>query len=42
MVDVKLISLQGGTFGWRFAARFAPLTFLVAVVCAVLVAGWLL
>ena len=42
MVDVKLISLQGGTFGWRFTARFAPLTFLVAVACAVLVAGWLL
>jgi uncharacterized protein len=42
MVDVKLISLQGGTFGWRFAARFAPLTFLVAVACAVLVAAWLL
>lgn len=42
MVDVKLISLQGGTFGWRFAARFAPLTFVVAVVCAVLVGKWLL
>jgi uncharacterized membrane protein YraQ (UPF0718 family) len=42
MVDVKLISLQGGTFGWRFAARFAPLTFVVAVACAVLVGKWLL
>jgi uncharacterized protein len=42
MVDVKLISLQGGTFGWRFAARFAPLTFAVAVACAVLVGEWLL
>ncbi len=42
MVDVKLISLQGGTFGWKFAARFAPLTFVVAVACAVLVGEWLL
>jgi uncharacterized membrane protein YraQ (UPF0718 family) len=42
MVDVKLISLQGGTFGWRFALRFAPLTFVVAVICAVVVGAWLL
>jgi uncharacterized membrane protein YraQ (UPF0718 family) len=34
-VDVKLIALQAGTFGRRFAARFAPATFIVAVVCAV-------
>ena len=34
-VDVKLIALQAGTFGRAFAARFAPLTFLVAVLCAV-------
>ena len=31
MVDVKLIALQAGTFGGRFAVRFAPLTFVVAV-----------
>ena len=31
MVDVKLIALQAGTFGGRFALRFAPLTFVVAV-----------
>jgi uncharacterized membrane protein YraQ (UPF0718 family) len=37
-VDVKLIAMQSGMFGRRFAARFAPLTFAVAVVCAV-VAG---
>jgi uncharacterized membrane protein YraQ (UPF0718 family) len=42
MVDVKLVSLQAGTFGRRFAARFAPLTFCVAVLAAVLVGGWLL
>jgi uncharacterized protein len=34
-VDVKLIALQAGTFGRAFAARFAPLTFVVAVLCAV-------
>ena len=36
-VDVKLIAMQSGVFGRRFAARFAPLTFVVAVVCAVVV-----
>jgi uncharacterized membrane protein YraQ (UPF0718 family) len=34
-VDVKLIALQAGTFGRAFAARFAPPTFVVAVLCAV-------
>lgn len=34
-VDVKLVALQAGTFGRSFAARFAPLTFVVAVACAV-------
>ena len=38
-VDVKLIALQAGTFGPGFAARFAPTTFVVAVVSALLV-GW--
>jgi len=37
-VDVKLFAMQAGVFGRRFALRFAPLTFVVAVVCAV-VAG---
>jgi len=36
-VDVKLIAMQSGMFGRRFAARFAPLTFAVAVCCALLV-----
>lgn len=40
-VDVKLVALQAGTFGRSFAARFAPLTFIVAVACS-LVAGRLL
>jgi uncharacterized membrane protein YraQ (UPF0718 family) len=42
MVDVKLISLQAGTFGRSFAARFAPLTFVVAVAISSIVAWWLL
>jgi uncharacterized protein len=42
MVDVKLIALQAGTFGSRFAMRFAPLTFVTAVASAVLVGWWLL
>ena len=42
MVDVKLVALQAGTFGPHFAAIFAPLTFVVAVGCAVLTGWWLL
>ena len=41
-VDVKLVALQAGTFGRRFAVRFAPLTFAVAVGASFLVGGWLL
>jgi len=37
-VDVKLIALQSGTFGRRFALRFAPVTFAVAVLSALAVA----
>ena len=33
-VDVKLFAMQAGTFGRRFAMRFSPLTFLVAVASA--------
>ena len=42
MVDVKLIALQAGTFSSRFAARFAPLTFVAAVVAAGVIGWWLL
>jgi uncharacterized membrane protein YraQ (UPF0718 family) len=42
MVDVKLIALQAGTFSPRFAWRFAPLTFVVALVSAALIGWWLL
>lgn len=40
-VDVKLIALQAGTFGRRFALWFAPTTFLLAIGASVLV-GWVL
>lgn len=35
-IDVKLFALQAGTFGRSFALRFAPATFVVAILCAVL------
>jgi len=35
-IDIKLFVLQAGTLGRRFAVRFAPLTFVVAIGCAVL------
>jgi hypothetical protein len=34
--------MQSGVFGRRFATRFAPLTFVVAVTCALLVGRTLL
>jgi uncharacterized protein len=37
MVDLKLIAMQGGTFGRAFVTRFAPVTLLVAITCAVIV-----
>lgn len=42
VVDLKLISMQAGIFGRRFTSRFAPTTFLVALVMSVLVGWWLL
>ncbi|MFC5136700.1 permease [Actinomycetospora rhizophila] len=41
-VDVKLTSLHVGTFGPGFAARFAPLTFVVAIAAVLVVGGVLL
>lgn len=41
-VDVKLFAMQAGTFGRSFAMRFAPATFVVAVVVSILVGGLLL
>lgn len=42
MVDIKLVSLQVGTFGRSFAQRFAPTTFVVAVLFSIIVGWWLL
>jgi uncharacterized membrane protein YraQ (UPF0718 family) len=42
MVDVKLVAMQTGTFGRRFALRFAPLTLVVAVGAAAIVGRILL
>ena len=43
-VDVKLAAMQAGVFGRRFAVRFAPLTFAVAVLVGTAVGlafwGW--
>jgi uncharacterized membrane protein YraQ (UPF0718 family) len=41
MVDVKLVAMQAGTFGWPFAWRFSAATFTVAVAASA-VAGWVL
>lgn len=41
MVDLKLFAMQVGSFGPRFAIRFAPATFVAAIVVSVLV-GWVL
>jgi uncharacterized membrane protein YraQ (UPF0718 family) len=35
MVDLKLFAMQAGSFGPRFAIRFAPTTFVVAILVAV-------
>jgi uncharacterized membrane protein YraQ (UPF0718 family) len=42
MVDIKLVALQVAIFGRQFAARFAPLTFAVALVTSVIVGSLLL
>jgi uncharacterized membrane protein YraQ (UPF0718 family) len=42
MVDLKLFAMQAGTFGRGFALRFAPATFLLAVVMAALMGSVLL
>ncbi|GGJ49446.1 permease [Streptomyces brasiliensis] len=42
MIDLKLFAMQAGTFGRGFALRFAPATFALAVVGAVLTGAVLL
>ncbi len=34
MVDLKLVAMQAGMFGRRFAVRFAPVTLVLAVLVA--------
>jgi uncharacterized protein len=41
MVDLKLFAMQVGSFGPRFAIRFAPATWVAAILVSVLV-GWVL
>jgi uncharacterized protein len=41
-VDIKLVALQAGVFGRKFALIFAPLAFGVSVACALAVGWWLL
>jgi len=42
MIDLKLMSMQAGIFGRAFAVRFAPTTFVVAILVSTLVGWWLL
>nr|WP_156003790.1 permease [Streptomonospora sp. PA3] len=42
MVDLKLIALQGGTFGWSFVRRFVPLTLAAALAFTFVIGGVLL
>jgi hypothetical protein len=42
MIDLKLFAMQTGTFGRAFALRFAPATFVLAVLVSVLVGAVLL
>jgi uncharacterized membrane protein YraQ (UPF0718 family) len=42
MIDLKLFAMQTGMFGRRFATRFAPATFVLAIVVAVIVGAILL
>ncbi|NYH50514.1 MULTISPECIES: permease [Nocardiopsis] len=42
MIDLKLIAMQAGVFGWRFVARFAPLCLLVGLLSTFLIGGLVL
>ena len=42
VIDLKLIAMQSGVFGRRFAAVFAPVTLVVAIITAVVVGQVLL
>lgn len=42
MVDIKLVGMQVGIFGRKFAARFAPTTFIIAILMSSFIGWWLL
>jgi hypothetical protein len=42
MIDLKLFAMQAGMFGRGFASRFAPATFVTAILVAVIVGTVLL
>jgi uncharacterized membrane protein YraQ (UPF0718 family) len=42
MIDLKLFAMQAGVFGRRFAVRFAPATFVLAILVSVGVGAVLL
>jgi uncharacterized protein len=41
-IDIKLFALQAGTLGRKFAVRFAPATFVVAIMSAIVVGAVIL
>lgn len=42
IVDLKLIAMQAGVFGWRFVVRFVPLCLIVALAATFLIGGLIL
>ena len=42
MIDMKLFAMQIGVFGRSFALRFAPTTFIVAVLVSSIIGWWML
>lgn len=42
IVDLKLIAMQAGVFGWRFVARFAPLCLVVGLLSTFLIGALIL
>ena len=42
MIDLKLMSMQAGIFGRAFAVRFAPATFVTAILVSSIVGWWVL
>lgn len=41
MVDIKLVAMQSGNFGWRFVLRFVPLV-LICALCGAAAVGFLI